>query len=188
MPIYNIEPNVDHTGDWSVEPAAASNHYGLVTDSTDGTFIYGSDADDYDIDEFGLTTRTISGTINQCTAHWKVLCLTTGVSGYEAFGNFYDGSSWQGEREISGNILEYVWSTGSWSGLSMEQTDVDNCRLKVTLQEMTKVDYQITEIYVELSGIEAATAGWTGKFMGVTDPAKIMGIPVANVKSIMGVE
>ena len=31
-------------------------------------------------------------------------------------------------------------------------------------------------------------SGWTGKVMGVTDPAKIMGVAVADIKSVMGVE
>lgn len=30
--------------------------------------------------------------------------------------------------------------------------------------------------------------GWTGKIMGVTNPAKIMGVAVADIKSVMGVE
>jgi len=32
------------------------------------------------------------------------------------------------------------------------------------------------------------TSGWTGKVMGVTNPAKIMGVAVADIKSVMGVE
>ena len=31
------------------------------------------------------------------------------------------------------------------------------------------------------------TGGWTGKVMGVTNPAKIMGVAVADIKSVMGV-
>jgi hypothetical protein len=30
-------------------------------------------------------------------------------------------------------------------------------------------------------------AGWTGKISGVTNPAKIMGIPVANIAKVKGV-
>ena len=28
--------------------------------------------------------------------------------------------------------------------------------------------------------------GWTGKIIGVTDPAKIMGIPAADIAKVMG--
>ena len=31
-------------------------------------------------------------------------------------------------------------------------------------------------------------SGWTGKVSGVTNPAKVMGVEVANIKSVMGVE
>jgi len=30
-------------------------------------------------------------------------------------------------------------------------------------------------------------AGWTGKISGVTNPAKIMGVDVANIHSVKGV-
>jgi hypothetical protein len=30
------------------------------------------------------------------------------------------------------------------------------------------------------------TSGWSGKIMGVTNPAKVMGIPKANIKTVMG--
>jgi len=36
--------------------------------------------------------------------------------------------------------------------------------------------------------IEYTPLGWTGKISGVTNPAKIMGVDVANIKSVKGVE
>jgi len=33
-----------------------------------------------------------------------------------------------------------------------------------------------------------AEAGWTGKVAGVTNPAKVVGVVVANIKSVIGVE
>ncbi|MFC1510488.1 LamG-like jellyroll fold domain-containing protein, partial [Candidatus Omnitrophota bacterium] len=36
--------------------------------------------------------------------------------------------------------------------------------------------------------IYSAPSGWTGKINGVTNPAKIMGIPVSNINKVMGVE
>jgi len=35
---------------------------------------------------------------------------------------------------------------------------------------------------------EYLAEGWTGKVMGVTNPAKIMGVAVADIKKVMGVE
>ena len=35
---------------------------------------------------------------------------------------------------------------------------------------------------------ETVAEGWTGKVMGVTNPAKIMGVAVADIKKVMGVE
>ena len=47
--------------------------------------------------------------------------------------------------------------------------------LKVT-QVIAQVEYAITP------------EGWIGKIIGVTNPAKIMGITVADISKVMGIE
>jgi len=42
------------------------------------------------------------------------------------------------------------------------------------------------DYYVYVSGI-GTTSGWTGKIWGVTNPAKIWGIPVANIAKVGGI-
>ena len=34
---------------------------------------------------------------------------------------------------------------------------------------------------------DAAAVGWTGKISGVTNPAKICGVAIANISKVMGV-
>lgn len=46
---------------------------------------------------------------------------------------------------------------------------------------------QGTQVYVEVD-YTPPVVGWTGKISGVTNPAKIMGVDVANIKSVKGVE
>lgn len=46
----------------------------------------------------------------------------------------------------------------------------------------------VRDAYWGLVGFISPVAGWTGKISGVTNPAKIMGVDVANIKSVKGVE
>ena len=41
---------------------------------------------------------------------------------------------------------------------------------------------------ISLYGTGETPAGWSGKVAGVTDPAKVLGVAKANIKSVMGVE
>jgi len=43
-------------------------------------------------------------------------------------------------------------------------------------------------IAISLYGTGAPVADWTGEVTGVTNPAKIMGVAVADIKKVMGVE
>lgn len=45
----------------------------------------------------------------------------------------------------------------------------------------------LTNLAISLGGY-IPVVGWTGKISGVTNPAKIMGVAVANIKSVKGVE
>ena len=48
---------------------------------------------------------------------------------------------------------------------------------------------RITHVVREvLRALEAESSGWTGKICGVTNPAKICGIAVADISKICGVE
>ncbi|GAH88175.1 unnamed protein product, partial [marine sediment metagenome] len=47
--------------------------------------------------------------------------------------------------------------------------------------DITTADYSIYLNY------PFVPAGWTGKISGVTNPAKIMGVPVANIAKVKGV-
>ena len=49
--------------------------------------------------------------------------------------------------------------------------------------------YASIDRYPSLYGTgDTEEAGWTGKFMGVTDPSKIMGVAVVDIAKVMGVE
>ena len=68
----------------------------------------------------------------------------------------------------SGDDMAFSWIADQPNGQNFQEFDAD--------------DAELTLVYTP------AAAGWTGIINGITNPAKINGIAVANIKSVMGVE
>jgi hypothetical protein len=49
------------------------------------------------------------------------------------------------------------------------------------------IDFTITNKHAFAVALKPAASGWTGKIAGVTNPAKIMGVSVANIAKVKGV-
>ena len=111
-------------------------------------------------------------------------------------------------NDFSGNEYGHAtWTLGAYRSITFNATGQGDISLtgvtKICCRDYTH-DYldvnpaNSTQCYAGVTFANSATnkpyldivepSGWTGKVMGVTDPAKIMGVAVADIKSVMGVE
>lgn len=72
-----------------------------------------------------------------------------------------------------------------FEGSSIDMMSICTYNTTVVLVAYQGVD---DDGFLEALSFEEAAAGWTGKIAGVTNPAKIAGIAVANIASVGGVE
>ena len=110
-------------------------------------------------------SQAIAGTIIAGSKVTKAVSIAVGIGDY--IGCYFD----------TGNI--YLAITGyaglMWvNGEFIDPNDTTNYSLGI-------------QDAISLGGY-IGVAGWAGKISGVTNPAKIMGIDVANIKSVKGVE
>lgn len=79
------------------------------------------------------------------------------------------------------------WATNPADAGAWEWADIDALQIGVNLQgdpanRGTVLAY-CTQVYVEVD----YTPGWVGKISGVTNPAKVMGVAVADIAEVKGV-
>ena len=111
-------------------------------------------------------SEAIAGTIPPDEKVTKVIDIAVEIGDYIGF--FY--TSGYIDHAVSGGA-------GSWD-VSGEYIDPDD-----------EADYTAKSGWLLSIGgyIEEAPVGWTGKISGVTNPAKIMGVDVANIAKVKGV-
>lgn len=158
----------------------------------DGTYVesrgYGYQRDLYD-----LPASAGSGTINKitvffrCKTDWKttlhakasIKSDTTVTDGAEK--TFKNNDVWQSfSQEWAANPAPPGTDAWTWA-------DIDALQIGISLEADSVNSWwtYCTQVYVEID--YTPPAGWTGKISGVTNPAKIMGVDVANIAKVKGV-
>jgi len=173
--------------------AACPDHYLNVDEvAPDGhtTEVY-TNAVAYERDLYNIQDHSVgSGTINSVTvyaycmradiidtvqASLKIACKTGGVA-YEDV-----------ERTLTAGWVYYskVWAANPGGG-AWTWAQIDALQVGVAMRRGTDVTSRsyCTQVYVE---VDYTLPGWTGKVSGVTNPAKVMGVDVANIAKVHGV-
>lgn len=85
-------------------------------------------------------------------------------------------------------VAYYGGSADLW-GASWSPSDINDSGFGVDLSCAYSGTEQWCHALVNVIEIKVyyTTSGWTGKIMGVTNPAKVMGVSSANISKIMGV-
>jgi len=78
-----------------------------------------------------------------------------------------------------------TWATNPATGLPWTWDEIDQLQVGISLRRIASFKRtSCTQVYVV---VDYTPTGWTGKISGVTNPAKVMGVDVANIKSVKGV-
>lgn len=78
-----------------------------------------------------------------------------------------------------------VYTTDPNTGVAWIKAAITTLQVGVQIKDETYNGITCTQIYVEVD--YTLVVPWSGKISGVTNPAKIMGIPVANIAKVKGV-
>lgn len=112
------------------------------------------------------------------------------VSAYDGANIARSPKTWtlQGSNNDSDwDVLDTQTNVAAWIDLEMRTYSFSN----TTAYRYYKMDFTANQggtTYLIIGEIEfMAATGWTGKINGVTNPAKINGIPVANIAKVNGV-
>lgn len=107
--------------------------------------------------------------------------VTTGDRGCTGSGTWYAGREREGANDVDTDLPKARWTEHHWA--IDASSALDGKEYEFELYDNTEG----TAVGTCLATITMATAGWTGKISGVTNPAKIMGVPVANIAKVKGV-
>ena len=164
-------------------------HYDKVDEDSadnDTTYVYCGGTESYR-DLYALPAHSVgSGTINSVKVYVTCRRSASGVAycrpSLRSNTTVTDGD----EQEITGSYAVYSqqWNTNPANG-NWTWDDIDALQIGVVLRNDGSSSVRCTQVYVEIDYTPAA--GWIGKICGVTNPAKIMGIPVANIVKVNGV-
>lgn len=191
MAIHTIRPNGDHgPNEWV--PYNGGDHYAEVNQVTTQPtipniywFVNAAEADANDIEDFDMQTTTIAENII------SVVLWIYVFSEQKKFDvDFYDGSSWQGYREIPLTDPDGEWFYYTFSDLNMTQTNVNNCRTRIRAADLGKFQYNtVYNIYCLLE--EAPPSGPEGieKVYGIESSAiaKKYGVNWSDITKIYGI-
>jgi len=187
-----IRPTADVTNEWT-SPADPGNHHNYIDDvvvvpnAGDGAFIGANKDDDGDIEVFDMDndTQDVDGN-SISTIVIYVRAREQGGTTTNIIVNVNLGG-WLANRYLN-PTLSWEWYPLAWGSLNCDQTDLDNLQIKFTAG--TIVDPQFQEIDVAYCVItyDQVAVGYGHDFLGI--PAanidSIMGIPAANIDNIMG--
>lgn len=195
MATNTVKPNGDNLCNWA-GPIDPGNHHTYVDEypgSPDSLFVSATnlDSDNNDVEIFNMTTfdDIEADSITQIVVY--TYGRRTGVNTPEIDVSFDNGVSWESG---TGNEPECAigtsWGevTNTWAGLSYSKADLDNLLIKYIADVPDKDDLnQIDRIYAVITYTEAVV-GYGHDFLGI--PAanidSIMGIPTANIDNICG--
>jgi len=127
-----VVPNEDITTNWATNPSGNphySNIDGYPSEDTSSNIVAYQN-DDGLIEEFGMTTQTFADCGDFLTLRfysWR--WLGGGTVSDDLKVDIYAGS-WLGEQTVS-TPLGYAWREVSWSGLDLNQSDINNMRIKL---------------------------------------------------------
>ena len=180
MVTHEVVPNGDVQTEWNVTPAG--DHYAVIDEdkgSPDYDRIY---TITYDVtDEFTMTSATITNNIVSV----EVFAWGSFDSSKDIHVDIWDGNSWH-----SGNLYgdgTWKWMSDSWSELDMDQTDVNN--FKVRFSHYAGNGWaNIGCVYAVLT--EGEPTGWSGGDVNAVanaNIAEINGVPIEDIDEINGV-
>lgn len=96
------------------------------------------------------------------------------------------GADYEGDGGVVGAAFKshyYIWEANPADAAAWEEADVNAAEIGV--KNNTGNNLGSYQVLAQVEWAEVA-AGWTGKICGVTNPAKINGVAVANIVSVMG--
>lgn len=123
----------------------------------------------------------LSSSIEITSATWTHIMVTHDGSTTK----LYMDNVERGSVSRTNNLGTAFLSVGTWDGIQDFNGDVD----EVAVWNRVLTSAERAELYNSGSGFQYPfSSGWTGKVIGVTNPAKINGIVVANILKVNGVE
>lgn len=189
--ILTLAPNADSTP-LELTALGGGDHYIEVDEQPDpdedSTRVYTTSTANK-VDLYGLPNHTTeSGTINSVKAYARCR-YTAGVS-YGQIKIKTHATVYSGDEETL-PPFDYTTYSKTWSDNPNTLTawtwaEVDALEAGIQLRTGgVKRGAHCTQVYVEVD--YTPPVGWTGKISGVTNPAKIMGVAVANIAKVKGV-
>ncbi len=187
MATYEIVPQSDVTAQWT---STGTPHADEINEDKDTPVqadnIQALDSDDNDIDDFNMTTDTIS--VNIISAEVFMYFIQAPANVFEV--DFYDGSSWQGYQLLAEDHL-IAWSSRTFAGLNMNQTAVNNCRVRFRAGVIGKgFGPLIATVYVVLDdGVSVGGPTGIEKVYGIDSSAiaKKYGTNWSDIAKIYGI-
>ncbi len=198
MAVETLRPNDpgDECNITSEAGADCPNHYQNVDEEIadeDSTYVVYSGSG-WLRDLYNIDNSSGSGTINSITvfARGRItyvgetdqnslkIAIKSGVTASEAE-KWVDNDSYEN--------FSNQWTTNPDDDEAWEWSDIDALQIGVALRRYASTHgwgTRCTQVYVEVD--YTPVVGWTGKISGVTNPAKIMGVDVANIAKVKGVE
>ncbi len=189
---YLLRPNGDQAVQWTLLTAPSHNVAlnDVITQPTSGGnclapyngCIQATDSDDNDVDDLNLASDTIADNITQIVV-W-VYCLNQ----FNTFDiDVYNGVGWEGYQTVS--IVGAVrWTSKTFGGLNMTQTNLDNCRIRFRASVIGAKD--IITIYVAyVIATSAAVPDGIEKVYGIESSAieKKYGTNWSDIAKIYGI-
>ena len=198
MVVGDLIPNDDVSVAWAVYPFPNAIHYVLIDedkgsptvpltgDAINGTGIGG---EDNAVDDFRLSSLEDIDEATQAVVYVYCQYREDYAGAFDI--DFYDGNAWRGYQNLipTQEGPAWGWDSKTFAGLSMDQTDVNNARVRFRGDfPDIKDGATIGTCYVELTYTEVAV-GYGHDFMGVpaANIGSVNGVPTANIASIKGV-
>lgn len=187
MTTGDIIPNADSSVAWSVTPAGA--HEAVIDESkaspSMADAILATQIGGYHgaVDDFHTSTLSPITNVTQIQVYAYGITLDGG-----ALVDLYNGSGWEGYQDI-GIPTSTGWCSYTFTGLSMNQTNLNNCRVRFQASvSVSKATVNIGCVYAivtytytppgyghDVNGVPAANIG------------SVNGVPTANILSVNGV-
>ena len=171
------------------EPSSGEHWDKVDEESPDDVTTYignvGGSVGVYQLDTYAIADHSIgSGTINSVRVYCYCTTDTSGRHGKVAIRthstNYEDVAQVLAYYPTWGYISKQ-WTVNPNTGSAWTWAEVDALEAGLSIE----LRGNCTQVYVEVD--YTAVVGWTGKIMGVTNPAKIMGVDVANIAKVKGV-
>lgn len=164
-------------------------HYDKVNEAVadeDETYVYDIDGSAAYRDLYHLPAHSGSGTINFIKVYAR--CREVSEEGYATIYIKTGGTEYNSAAmpvTVSYANYSHQWNDNPQTEVAWTWDNIDALQIGIGIPNAAAVQARCTQVWVE---IDYTPVGWTGKISGVTNPAKIMGVLVANIKSVKGVE